>query len=212
MSAKVGLDNTAGSAEQQLLDSWLNEGVREVLLRTHAYVTSATATPGATSDYTLPTAILDIVEMYFGDNDYPLERRSLNDITLLRRGTGTGSVRYYAPLGANAIAFYPTPGAADILTYYYVPRPTEMSEAADDPSDVTYGGIPPEYHKAIEYYALWQASEFDDNPKVLQYRAEFEAYLKKMKAQVTGKSGTRLSRAVVGRRRNAPSVPSQDIR
>src|SRR3990167_5973090 len=59
VSKKLGLDNTASSAEQALVDQWCNEGIVEILLRTHCTVETATMdTIADTWEYQLPTSIL----------------------------------------------------------------------------------------------------------------------------------------------------------
>jgi hypothetical protein len=55
-----------------------------------------------------------------------------------------------------------------------------MTDGAHDPSSSTYGRIPTEFHKAIEYYALWQGAEYDENRTGQggeRYRMLFENYL-----------------------------------
>lgn len=223
VSAKLGLDNTA-SGDQPLIDGWLNEGVREVLLDTHCYVAKATMNLSANvGDYDLPTTILAIHDIYVtsGGEDGMFERVSADEILRRRRAdaavAATGTTRYYAVNGANMLMVYPTPAAADTITIYYVPRPTELSSSAHDPSSTTYGGVPVEYHKAIEFYALAEGADYDDDSSSAQgerYRALYERQILKTKRRIRNRGGRSLGRATLGRRsrRYLSGDPSADVR
>ncbi len=62
----------------------------------------------------------------------------------------------------------PAPSSAAVLRFYYVPRPLAMladgtlTADGNDPSNPTYGGIPDEYHDAIQFYVNWRAAKYDD--------------------------------------------------
>jgi hypothetical protein len=180
------LDNTASSAEQVLIDRWLNEGVLEVLLRTQCTVEVATMdTIADTWQYQLSTSILAIRDVYREDTAgavEPVLRVSEQEILDYRRGVASSDAAYtrYAVLGSNLLIIWPTPSSVYTLRLFYVPRPTAMSTGTDDPSSATLGRIPTEFHKAIEYYALWQGGEFDENRGSQggeRYRTLFENYL-----------------------------------
>src|SRR3990167_9695542 len=65
ISAKIGLDNTASSADQSLVDSWVNEGVIDVLRETQCNVATATLSVSSSSgDYTLDSSVLMILDLY----------------------------------------------------------------------------------------------------------------------------------------------------
>lgn len=186
IAAKLGFDNTASSAEQSLIDSWVNEAVVEILLRTHCTVeTGDMAVTAGTWDYQLDTDILAIRDLWkqgaSGDVE-PVIRMSEQEILDLHRSSTTSDAAYlrYAVSGANLLLVWPTPSSAYTLHLLYVPRPTTMTDGAHDPSVSTYGRIPTEYHKAIEYYALWQGAEYDENQPAQggeRNRALFENYL-----------------------------------
>jgi hypothetical protein len=219
VAAVLGLENTSGG-DQPLIDKWLNQAVRDILLKTHTRVTSTSVTPGAADDYTLATTVLAILEMYFttSGQKVPLEPASMSEIIRRRRGSPTAPspARLYHLAGHDTLMFYPRPAAADSLTMYYVPRPTAMSSGTDDPSTNTWGGIPVEYHEAIEFYALWRGADYDDDASSqvgIAYQAQYEKKLVEIRKAMRRKGGTRLAPAVVGRRRTRmePTVPSQDI-
>jgi hypothetical protein len=186
VSAKLGLDNTAGSAEQVLTDSWCNEAVVEILLRTHCTVETGNMTTTANVwDYQLDTDILAMRDIWREDAQGaidPVLRLSEQEILDLHRSATSSNASYtrYAVSGANLLLIWPKPSAVYTLNLLYVPRPTVMSSASHDPSSLTFGRIPTEFHKAIEYYALWQGGEYDESKSSQggeRYRALFENYL-----------------------------------
>lgn len=216
---KIGLDSTASGTEETLLDEWINEGVVQVLLRTRCNVNAATITLTAdTEDYNIDTDILAINDIAYSSatdgTRGTLQRTTPEQIIYFRTSTPatTPRVAYYALNGNDLFMVYPTPQAADSLTVYYTPRPTAMSVTSHDPSNETYGGVPTEYHKAIEYYALWQAADYDDDTSSQvgeYYRVLFEQYLVQIRKQALRKSGRYLGPAVVGKRRSPVPSPSQ---
>lgn len=186
VTSKLGLDNTASGAEQLLVDSWLNEGVVEILLRTHCTVETGEMTTTANVwSYQLSTSILAIRDVWREESTgaiNPVIRVSEQEILDLHRATSSSDASYlrYATTGANLLLLYPTPSATYTIDLLYVPRPTAMSSGTHDPSTLTYGRIPTEFHKAIEYYALWQGAEYDENQGSQggeRYRTLYENYL-----------------------------------
>jgi len=202
VSSKLGLDNASGSSEQLLVDGWLNEGVIEVLLRTHCTVeTGDMATTADVWDYQLDTDILAIRDLWRTDaagDVAPVIRLSEQEILELHRFSPGGDAAYtrYAVSGSNLLLVWPTPAAAYTFDLLYVPRPTAMSAGSHDPSTLTYGRIPAEFHKAIEYYALWQGAEYDENQGAQggeRYRTLFENYLSAViRPAMKRKGGTEL--------------------
>jgi hypothetical protein len=98
------------------------------------------------------------------------------------------------------------------LTVYYVPRPTPMSSDSHDPSNATYGGIPKEHHKALEFYALWQGADYDDDSTSQQgdrYFGQYQMWLGKMKKNQKFKGGNRMPKATLGRKVTLASDPSR---
>lgn len=209
VSAKLGLDNTSGSNEQSLIDSWVNEGIVDILMETQVYVVEATSNLTAgQSDYTLDTNTLIIKDLFVTSNSvqYTLEKVSPDYIIQLRAATSipTGPARFYAINGANNLMIYPTPQAGDVLTFWYVPRPTALQNIGDDPSSTSLGGIPTEWHKAIELWALWQGGDYVDDDSSQQgerYRNEYELWLKRVKKERSYKGGRRLGAVIPGRRK-----------
>lgn len=215
IASKLGLDNST-SGDQALIDSWLNEAYEEIQLEVHGKVSSGTqALTSGQSDYTLDTAILAILKIYnsASSTSYLMERVPLGDLIDMRRaGTTAGlpPARFYA-IESNLLSVYPTPGSGETLTYYYVPRPTAMSASSDTPSD-----LPSEYHKALEWYALREGADYDDDQSSYlgrYYDQKYQEFLTKIKRWRVAKGGSRLPRATLTRDRTQylPHDRSQDI-
>lgn len=213
VSAKLGLDNTT-SGDQGLIDSWVNEGVVDVVLRSRCKVSRADlALTAGSNDYSIDTDILRVLEMTIasGTQTYSMERKTVDEILRLRKaGPGTSPARFYAVAGSNMLMVYPTPGANEEITMYYVARPTTLATGSDSPND-----IPSEYHKLVEWYALSEGADYDDDTSSGQgsmYLAKYEAGLARLKKSIVLKGGTRLAPARPGRRRMplVPDDPSVD--
>lgn len=88
-----------------------------------------------------------------------------------------------------------------------------MSADANDPSSTAYGGIPAEHHKALEFYACWQAADYDDNIPSSdgdKYFANYQGWLGKIRTAQTLKGGSVLPRVRVGRVNRVRSEESAD--
>lgn len=207
VAAELGLDNTAASSDQLLMDQWLNEGVRDILLRTHCTVAPATlALTSGTSDYTLDAAILAIVNASVGTDGRRFEQLGSEELFELRRRNigATGDSLYYTVLGSNLFLIYPTPTSAATLTFYYVPLPTEMSSGTHDAASATYGGIPVEFHQGIYLYAFMRGASMDDDKSSEmgeKYMKQYELFLgKTIRPALNRMGGSRMPRARVGGR------------
>lgn len=218
VTSKLGLDNTASSAEQALVDSWCNEAVVQILLRTHCTVEKGSvSTIASTWRYQLDTDILALTELYREGRSERVKRASSHQIVDYQRAspaTNDTLDLHYAVEGANLLLLWPTPASVFTLDFFYVPRPTAMSSASHDPSSLTFGRIPTEFHKAIEYYALWQGAEYDESRTAQggeRFRALYEDELTKIRRAINLKGGSKLHPArLAGRRRYLISDRSQD--
>jgi hypothetical protein len=211
VSSALGLDNSA-SGDQTEIDARLNEGVVDMLVRCDLYVaTSETTLTSGSADYELDTDILRVIDAFIVPSGSSERGRmvpmTMESILELRRASSltalTGSNVYYALAGANLFMVYPTPTAADTVTFYFVPRPTAMTSGTNDPSSATYGGIPTEFHRGIELFALWHLSDYDDDQMAQNgemYRNRYFEYLSmNVRASINRKHGSRMPRARVGR-------------
>ena len=213
VSKELGLDETASGDEDVLLGRRLNQAVREFLIDTRIYVTTTTFTVGSengTIDLQSGTHMgsdtnILAIDQFVDSNNVPFERVSVSEIDELRRASSTGSAgqRKYALAGANLLLIWPTPTPGDAYTIRYVPRPTEMSSAANDPSSVTYGGIPAEYHEALEFWAMWRMASYDDDTSSAQgdrYLGQYQLVVNRARKGAKMKGGRRQTPIRVGRR------------
>lgn len=214
ISYKVGTDNSAGSVEQGLADGWINEAVVDILMETQVYVVESTATlTSGQGDYTMDSNILIVKDLFVtsSGNNYTFDHVSPGEIIQRRASTSVagGPTRKYALNGANVLMLWPSPSTGDTVTFFYVPRPTALANPSDDPSSASLGGIPSEWHKAIQWYALWQAGDYmddDSSHNGQDYRQEYEAWLKRIKKERSHKGGRRLGAITPGRSRR-PFIP-----
>lgn len=213
VSAELGLDN-ASSGDQPEIDRWANDGVRQVLIETRAYVTSQTVTPGASADFsldTLSTDILLIVDLSFasGGSTFFPERVTVDEILQLRRASPavSGATSFYVLAGHDTLMFYPTPGASDTVTFYYVPLPTEMSSASHDPfslSGTNYGRLHISLFDALFYYICSRMASLDDDSTSEmgeRYRALYREAIGRGRRFLKRRGSGRLPRLRVNRRR-----------
>lgn len=207
VGGKTGMTYDASGTDQTLIDAWLNEGVREVLIRTHCYTAASFVTTTADEwQYDLSSNVM-VIKMIWRDGETaPMVRVTPEEILELRRTSSAtdDDVLRWAIVGTNMLMFWPTPSEAYDIQFVYVPRPTEMSSAEHDPSNPIYGGIPTEYHKAIELFALANASDHEHEQgtdRGLRYLAQFDEYVKRsVLPGVNRKGGGSMPRARVGRR------------
>lgn len=211
VSNRVGNLDSAVAADQSRMTTWANEAVVQVLRRTRCRVVSATVSLAASvSDYTLDTTILAVTSAYTTSSgtSRQVELVTVDELLGLRSQNASSSspVTHMALAGADLLLVYPTPSAADTLTVYYVPRPTAMSASGNDPSNATYGGIPVEWHKAIELYMCAEAADDDDDQSSAQgqrYRDSYEQWIRRIRNEARTKWGPYNPRAVVNAHRRS---------
>lgn len=200
VAGSIGLDNTAGSEEQALIDGWVNEGVEQFLLDTGMKVALGTITTTAgEGDYDLPEEVLALRKVWIDDTpDWILEPVSEDDILWFRRAEGI-PLRYYSIAGANLLQLAGIPDDASTINITYVPRPVTLVNGSDEPTE-----IPAEYHPVPEAYAKWKAADYDDDTSSEVGRRYFEEYamgVKKAVSRMNRRGGRMLSPVRPGRRR-----------
>ena len=111
VTAVLGLTNTS-AGDQPLVDTWINEGVTDIVMRSACRVQPATmALTVDTVDYNLPTAILRIVDVYTAADStgYTMTEVSPSELFNMRRlNSAASSVasRYYAVAGGNLLMIH----------------------------------------------------------------------------------------------------------
>lgn len=199
VSDKTGLTDGTGTEDRTFLVRVANRAVREVLLDTHCYIVKGTLTLTAgQTEYQLETALgasalalLDYVQT--DDTIRSLTPVTTGELLALRQRGAPGPARRFTLLGANLLIVEPEPEASATWSIYYVPQPTEMSTGTHDPSATTYGGIPDEYHRAIELYMLLEASERLHDAELAElYRRRYDDEIVRVQKRTRKRAGRRL--------------------
>lgn len=164
VTRKSALDD-ANTDEHTLLVSWANDAVTEILIETHCVIETAqtTLTPGVDL-YTIDNAMLAAVNASLLSSGQILEVEivQLERLRLRQRAQGTSPVQLMSIQG-DRMYVYPVPTMADVITWDYVPKPSQkLVNPGDDPTDVSHGRLPDDAMLAMEYYGIWQAAEYDD--------------------------------------------------
>jgi len=206
-SRAIGLDDTAGGDELILMQRWANRGVRDVLLRTACYVDIGDMPLQASiTDYRIDASILRVVNAHItsatdSSQISPLEQVDMKTVDEYLDTNPAASDPTMFAIDGTLMRVAPTPSGANTLRFYYVPKPSNMTDDSHDPSTSTYGGIPEEYHEAVLYYMLWKGSEYDDKQAALSpkdYRQAYQGLLADVRKELRKKSGRGLNRARVG--------------
>lgn len=193
ISGAIGLSNTDGSAEQALIDGWLDEAVEQFLLDTKCTVD--TANLGLTAgegDYTLPATVLAIKNIWIITADgtrVNLEPAPTGEILERRRFQTNGLFPTVFSLeGYDFLRIEPAAGSdSDTLYFDYIPAPADWSGATDTPSFVPSWG-----HPAIEEYAKWKAADWDDDTSSQigeRYQKGYDDMVKRAKMRINKMSG-----------------------
>src|SRR5438309_140714 len=143
-SRALGLDDTAGGDELTLMQRWANRGVRDVLIDTSAFVDLGDMSLAAgTTDYRIDSSILVIKNLHITSaaNASQISPIPVVDMQTVDEYLDANP----AAADPTMIAFYgtlmrvaPVPSGSNVLRFYYVPKPTEMTDDAHDPSNATY--------------------------------------------------------------------------
>ena len=234
MAGVLGLDFDPGNplaGDGPRLAGWASDAVIDMLMRTHCYIDTATmALTSGQGDYDMDASILAIEDIYASSSgsNFRLTRKSSTDlINLLIFSVTTSPEQYYAVAGTNMLMLYPAPLLADTLTIYYVPRPDPLVSPNDDPSNISLGGIPPEFHYGLELYMQWKAGDaFDDESSQSgeTYRILYEGnqnarpgsyagdgFIGEMKKNIRRKGGKHLGPALIPPRSRRIYVPNPGV-
>jgi len=218
----IGIDaataNSATSQEYTLFLSWLNEAVVQFLRKTKVYKRTASMTLTVDEgDYAIDSDILAFEDVSYSPASG--QARSLTQIDTwqirdMRLSEAATDPLYYSYEG-QTIMLFPTPlSSSDTLHIIYVPRPTALSTTADNPSGGSFGGIPEEYHPALEAYVKWKAGEHA-NDKASQngqmFKAEWEAAVVETRVAELRKAGVRLGSVNIGRGRNYAALAGPGV-
>lgn len=202
-SHKSGLADDVPDEHTMML-GWARDAVLEVLLLTHCTVeTGSMVLTPQYSLYTIDPVVLAVLTAQCASQGsiFDVEVTQLERIRSRQRVGSSSPVQMLAVEG-DRLYVYPTPTEADSLTWDYVPRPAQqLTLNTDDPSATVFGRIPPEYHRALEYYMLWQAAEYDDR-KLAQspddFFKRFQQECQQVHRRRLGKRGRTPMRPLIG--------------
>jgi hypothetical protein len=183
-----------------LITGWINEGVVQFLRETKMNTRLATlAVTAGQEDYTLDDDILAMQGLWYSPAD-TTQRRLLQPVSVetmfelrLPDQSANSLTRHYCLSGAHTLMLHAAPASSDDeLHIMYVPRPAALSSTADAPSATANGNIPAEYHPVIEAYAKWtgaEAEEHKGSDNGLQFQAQYEREIAKIKGEMKRKAG-----------------------
>lgn len=219
LSRTIGLDDTPGSDELILMQGWVNAGIKDVLVKTRCRLDEGDMTlTGGVTDYRIDDALLAADMAVISDDIGPRRMTSvsndtINDI-LLRTSVTVGEFPLYFYGRGDFFRVAPPPPDGTVVRVFYVPKPTEIpadGTTHDDQADLangTYGGIPEEYHDAVQAYCLWAGAQYDDKGGGFYrghafapgsaYQAVYQDRVKEIRRELRGKTARGMHGGRVG--------------
>lgn len=170
-----------------ILNTWLNEGAKEIARRTECLPTSQSlaVTAGVTA-YNAPTNMVRIHKVDHrrsGDDIWPLEYRDLGSMDSVWGAYRTAQGRpvawtMWGPAGAATMTIYPSPSESTVLpnglVIYYYRLPASMV------GDASVVDLPEGWDELPILYAEYVALRKDRQPTWQEAKAEFEAKMQEM--------------------------------
>lgn len=199
------------TADNTLIDGWVNDGVVDFVRRTHCNVDCGTLeTIADVWKYNLPASPMSIKDVWIDGSDTRVVAVDPSDVIRMRTSSPQveGTYLFYALEGSDLFMLYPTPGSIYTINVLHVPYPAAMSLTSDSPTD-----IPVEYHLGPELYALWRAADYRDDETSKQgiaYREQYDSFVAETIASLNRKQGQRMPQARTSRRRLIP-VRQRDV-
>ncbi len=190
--------NLEATADLSVTKDAINNAYSQTVIETEAFQTGGTKTLTAgTATYDLSTFVSTgmVVRMkavyssFGGVQTPPLQQISLDALLRRRVGSGgtsaaSGTATHYAMAGMNDLELWPTPAAADVLTFYYVYQPTALSGDSDVPT------IPEPYaSRCLLNGACWELADLTGDPNAGQYQADFEQWIARFRAHLNRRRG-----------------------
>jgi hypothetical protein len=166
--AELGLQDIDAYDETAFVNTWVYQGILDLLSRTRCVVRCVQLRVKANEDqYVLDHGILALVDVENG-----ARRRARRDETTIECGDTA-----FTLIRSDLLVVKPIPSEDGTIQVWAVMRPSKMAAPTDSPSDEAYGAIPDEYHDAIVTYALWKGSSYGDDASGQQgerYRMLYE--------------------------------------
>ena len=200
---QLGLGYDRDGYERDFLRDLANRAVVDILLKTHVYIQIGdVALTSGVAEYRMDTNVLAIDD---GSGSTPAGIGHYTvvglDEMIQRESVGIVSPTFRKVLAfeGDLLIVDPVPESDESLTFYYVPRPTAMSDDGNDPSSSAYGGIPVEHHDAVIEYMSWRASMYEGASSPLKPQEYRVSYLGMLKDIQTARRRMRGRRIVVPR-------------
>ena len=210
----IGLSLTVAE-DMSLMLGWYNDAVEQFLRDTKINVRPASlAVTAGQEDYTLDTDILSMQALWFQPASASTSMMipiTPEDMYRKRMVESTGGPpQFYSLVGAHTLMLHPAPSSdSDLVRMLYVPRPAAMAASADTPAATANGNIPSEYHVILEAYVKWkagQAEEHRPSENGLQYQAEYEREITRVRGELRRKAGAVIGSVRMGRHGSIPAV------
>jgi len=178
--------------DNQKLSDWVNNSYADVASETRCFQrTATTAMTSGIGSYTLDASVLHIelltVTQAGGTAFYPLVECQLDEILNFRalNASAAGPSRRYCLVGLNQLEVWPTPSAADTMTFWYSYLPTYLVADSDLPAIVE-----PHASNLLTYGPLVQGAEWKRDIMVLgQYQAQYQSSLQAFQRYLNRKAG-----------------------
>lgn len=152
---------------------WINEAQDDINIANKALQQVATTSLVAgQSDYTLSS----ITPLIYEINSLLIDGRRIGNIPISQaeesisladpEGSETGAPQFWYEW-ANTIKFWPVPNAPGTITIRYIAKPVDVTNNVNDVLSLR-----DEYFMDIVNYVLKQAYEMDENPEMMQLKAQ----------------------------------------
>ncbi len=201
---KIGLSSTL---EGSLVLTWLLAGYRDVCSKLHPFKSKvAISLISGTDEYQLDATLSAVEDVTILGSLVKPDHVSREEILDLRRYSNSGTTQgdvYCYNLEGNLLMIYPTPTASSTLEVYGTLEPsTSPAFAGTEKLSTDLGLIPlGPLEKALEYYGLWQASEYDDkaiSENSLGYLNLYDKFVAEARVALLRRQGRTRTKARVG--------------
>ncbi len=168
------------------IDSWINEGARDLARRGEVLQTRSTITSVAgTQEYTLPTDVVRVYRVEYEDSGgqiWPLEYRDFNNMDSVwwtRQATTESSRPYWFTMWGYpptlSLVVYPTPANSDeIIRIFYYSVPANVTGDGDTVA------CPQGWEDCIVLYAEYVALRKDGDPRWQEAKMLYEERVDQM--------------------------------
>ena len=201
---KIGLSSTL---EGSTVLSYLLEGYRDIVSKLHPFKSKvAISITIGVDEYQLDATLGSVEDVTVLLSLVKPERVTREEILDLRRysnsGTTQGDVYCYS-LEGNLLMLYPTPTGNSTMEVYGTLEPSTAPAFAGTEKLSTDLGLIPlgPLQKCLEYFALWQTSEYDDkqiSENSIGYLGLYDKFIAEARVALLRRRGRTQTQARVG--------------